>query len=247
MSLEDFAAKQKQILAGIEQKGAAVREKGLVSSIPERGKCQAASLVYLRYPAGAIEQIADVSRAVSRTLHGRAVVYDEENMHQSIADYGLRTADLNGLILETPKGLIEATQKACDELKSGNSVPRNCFGRYIFSQDSVLLMPVNPGNPATYSLIEAVASSLVPSDKCDPAKFRKAWGEHITVARISENVSPEQPEVKEFLERLMGNQYIPHASRMDETELIKAESLNVGQFVLDRNAFHLMPLETFTF
>jgi len=231
MSLQKFEQKEAEILGGIKQRGLdALIQKGLVANIPKSG-AQAGYLVVLRYGDEFTSKIGEFSLEVNWALEGRALVYDEANIHQTIVDFNLQEIPTSEFIPDRKilGGLSESTHRALKTFKQHylGFGPATAFKEYLNSPDSVILTPLE--SRGNYSLIELIASEA----QKNKLEVRKAWGRHVTVNRFTEEVPlGELENFKQLLERANSE-----ASFLKQE--YKAKRLDIGYFILNKQSFAL--------
>ncbi|MBI2629005.1 hypothetical protein HYW74_02905 [Candidatus Pacearchaeota archaeon] len=234
MDLEEFLAKETQILDKMQEAWRNVSETGLVSKVPQDGT-MAGYLVYLTFQEDRIRPIAEMSKRINRTLNGKSIIYQLENIHQTIADYEVRVRENikpeefypDKDILGT---LAYASLESCPAMDLTS--PFTIFGNYIYNSDSVVLRPQTATcNRENYGLIESFAENAAK----EGLDVRKAWGRHITVSRFTEDV-PNQ-DLGNFIKLMKNTLGFPNVS--PDGDPVFANALNVGYFTLNKQGFSL--------
>ena len=242
MNLSDFTQNETEILEGIQKKGLAARETGLIRGVPEQDSSAGylVALRYSEYDRGCLERF---SHRFRQSINGRAITYGLDNAHQTIVDYGLKniTGDFmpDKQILDK---LVQGTREGFEIARNQES-PGNSFGDLVPSSDSVILRPLRPDNGTTYDLIENVVRE---TSKLG-IKPRGARGRHMTANRFTEDIPPE--EMDDFNNLMWRGdvlyQAYPNAS--NDGDWLSAEKLDVGYFTINKEGFEFTPVESFKF
>jgi hypothetical protein len=236
MTLEEFTAKEFEILGDIQAKGLAARETGLKRGVPESGQL-AGYLIALRYDQAVREAIGEFSNKVNESLGGRTVTYGVTNAHQTIADYAVRHVE--GGFKPDEKVLSKLIDSARTGFKKASLIG-NVFGNYISGSDSVIVKPLGSADGRTYSLIQRVADKAANLG----IEARGAWGRHMTVNRFTEDIPSE--EMGAFNELMWnGNfpaNYFPTVS--SDGDWLLAKSLDIGYFTMDKTGFNFNVVES---
>lgn len=223
----NFKNKEKEIISRIENSYSEVRKNGLTSNIPEKG-FDAGYAVVLRYGNNLMDSIENFSKQVNNSLDGKSLIYNKENLHQTIADYNIKHFEKK---FNPNKKILSGLEKSAKNSSNNLDNPVwNSFGKFIYNSNSVILKPLRGINGGTYNLVKKFEENSQKNN----LDVRPAWGSHVTVSRFTENISPDK--LDNFY-GLMENPSFPNES--SDGDIFYPSSLVVAFFEMGRDKFNL--------
>lgn len=254
MSEQDFLADESRILGAMQERGKKALETGLMCKIPKSGEVQVGYLVYLTHSHEVIEEISVYSRGIAHALNGRTIPYGKDfgNVHTTAGTYDTQIIPANKHAppqLEILCKLSEAAQETMVDLKNKARFsilhgPVLEYKGLVHDEGTTIAQPEEVGAENYCELTETLAQNTSKRG----IQLKKSWGRHISVARVTEDIPPEQLE--EF-KRFIGQSRPIHS--FSDALPFEPVSLNVGSFRLENGEhegekrFHLTPFSAFFF
>lgn len=223
MSYQRFMEKMAGIyLNNFRAKEAVVVEHGLVPdpAVTNRVRAYLVAIqpeeVVLDLVAGFAQRIADVIPCIA---------YDEANLHTTLADQlmpaGVEWGD--GQL----QGMYDVVGKYCgwDLGRAIDPLCRLSYGGFLFNQTGVVLA----GWPSlSFEMLAIIVREALLSEGYD---FRKAWGGHMTVCRVTAPISAA--ETRDFLQLMKESPEIERQS-LSRKVIIGYGEVTLAGFILNR-------------